>query len=133
MCQHSSPGRHKDVQRRRMPCKDCTFLLVLFQTLSLCTEEQKSQTPGTPTALAAAAVLTVCTSVSVLQCGGGAAPSTSVLCVCRELCGAGSQSVFVSVLKGDARCHCFVTEDRQSLLNINAHVLKVPGLPVDDN
>lgn len=69
-----------------------------------------------------------------LRCSAVVAqPPAPRCCVCRELCRAGSQSVFVSVLKGDARCYCFVTEDRQSLLNINAHVLKVPGLPVDDN
>ncbi|XP_052532993.1 dihydropyrimidinase-related protein 4 isoform X1 [Tympanuchus pallidicinctus] len=68
----------------------------VISDISLCTEEQKSQTPGTPTALAAAAVLAVCTSVSVLQRGGGAAPSTSVLCVQGAVRGWQSACVCVS-------------------------------------
>lgn len=70
-----------------------------------------------------------CAPLQAVVAQPGGPPHLHAVCVCSKLCMAGSQAVFVSVLKGDAPCHCFGTKDTQSWLNINAHVLKVLALP----
>lgn len=126
------------MRRHRMPLNGCTFLplnLRYFRRFhyALKSKDLKPQTHQQHWLLQqrcpCAPPRPCCTAVTAGS--GGTAwrpPGTCMLCVCGELCPAGSQAVCV-VLKGDALCRCCVTKDGRSSLNINAHVLKVLGLP----
>lgn len=125
------------MRRHRTPLNGCTFLplnLRYFRRFhyALKSKDLKPQTHQQHWLLQHAARVHLhvhaalrSLQAAVAQPGGPPAPAC---CVCGELCPAGSQAVCV-VLKGDALCRCCVTKDGRSSLNINAHVLKVLGLP----